>query len=168
MLLSCAPQASAQKVKIDFDHEFDFSALKTYSWKIHPRMADDPELRRSVGAELVRMAVSRELLDKGFVPAEEESADFYVTGFGTRDRRSEITGVVGGWYSTGAYWAEGWQTVMVRDYMEGTLVLDIVDARTGQLAWRAYCQGAVRNPSNRDKVVNKAMKKAFKRFPPKS
>ena len=158
--------ASAQKVKIDFDRTFDFSTLKTYAWKIHPAMKDNSELRESVGAELVRMAVSRQLLDKGFLPAEEEFADFYVTGFGTRGRRSEISGGIGGWYNSGPYYMQGWQTVMVRNYMEGTLILDIVDAKTKQLAWRAYCKGAVSNPSKRDKVVNKALKKAFKNFPP--
>jgi hypothetical protein len=161
------PRAVAQKVKIDFDRTFDFSTLKTYAWKIHPAMKDNLELRESVGAELVRMAVSRELLDRGFVPTEEEFADFYVTGFGTRGRRSEITGGIGGWYSSGPYYMQGWETVMVRNYMEGTLILDIVDAKTKQLAWRAYCKGAVSNPSKRDKVVDKALKKALKNFPPK-
>ena len=159
-------RALAQKVKIDFDHTFDFSTLKTYAWKMHPAMKDDLELRESVGAELVRMAVSRELLDRGFVPTEEEFADFYVTGFGTRGRRSEITGSIGGWYNSGPYYMQGWETVMVRNYVVGTLILDIIDAKTKQLAWRAYCKGAVSNPSKRDKVVNKALKKAFKNFPP--
>ena len=162
----CAPRASAQKVKIDFDRTFDFSTLKTYAWKMHPAMKDDPELRESVGAELVRMALSRELLDKGFVPTEEEFADFYVTGFGTRNRKSEIRGSIGGWYNSSPYYMQGWQTVMVRNYMEGTLILDIVDAKTKQLAWRAYCKGAIRNPSKRDKVIDKALRKAFKKFPP--
>lgn len=164
----CAPGASAQKVKVDFDQDFDFSTLKTYAWKRHPAMEGDPELRRSVGAELVRMAVSRELLDGGFLPEDVGAPDFYVTGFGTRGRGSEIVGAIGGWYgSSNPYWATGWQSVMVRNYVEGTLVLDIVDAKTAQLVWRAYCKGAVRNPSKRDKIVNKALKKAFKKFPPK-
>ena len=161
-----AAPASAQKVKIDYDRNFDFSTLKTYAWKVHPAIEGDLELRQSVGAELVRMAVSRHLLDMGFVPTEEEFADFYVTGFGTRGRRSEISGAIGGWYNSGPYYMQGWQTVMIRNYMEGTLILDIVDAKTRQLAWRAYCQGAVSNPSKRDKVVDKALKKAFKNFPP--
>ena len=157
----------AQKVRVDYDRTFDFSGLKTYAWKMHPAMEADPELRASVGAELVRMAVSRELLDKSFEPAEEEFADFYVTGFGTRERGSEITGAIGGWYNTSPYYMQSWGTVMVRNYVEGTLVLDIVDTKTKQLAWRAYCQGAVRNMSKRHKVINKAIQKAFKKFPPK-
>ena len=158
--------AWAQKVQVDYDQEFDFSGFKSYAWKMHPVMEADPELRASVGAELVRMALSRELLDKGFEPVEEEFADFYVTGFGTRERGSEITGAIGGWYNTSPYYMQSWGTVMVRNYVEGTLVLDIIDAKTKQLAWRAYCQGAVRNMSKRHKVINKAIRKALKKFPP--
>jgi hypothetical protein len=166
VLALSASEASAQKVKIDYDRQFEFDTLKTYAWKVHPAMEADPELRASVGAEIVRMAVSRELLDKGFLPADGETPDFYVTGFGSREGRTEITGSSSTWYSSSPYWAQGWQTYMVRDYVEGTLVLDIVDAETGMLAWRAYCKGAIRNPSKRDKVIDKALRKAFKKFPP--
>ena len=130
-------------------------------------MEADPELRKSVGAEIVRMGVSSTLLDRGFLPADVGTPDFYVTGFGTRAQKSKVTGSVGGWYSSSAYWAQGWETVMVRNYVEGTLVIDIVDGKTNELAWRAYCKGVVNNPSKRDKVINKALKKAFKKFPPK-
>ena len=56
---------------------------------------------------------------------------------------------------------------MVDNYIEGTLVLDFVDATTKELAWRAYCKGSIRNPHKKDKVINKAVKKAIKKFPPK-
>ena len=157
----------AQKVRVDYDHGYDFSKFKSYAWKRHPAMEQDPELRESVGAELVRMAVNEGLMAKGFEPTESEFADFYVTGFGTRVRGSEITGAIGGWYNTSPYYMQSWGTVMVRNYVEGTLVIDIVDAKTKKLAWRAYCQGAVRNMSKRHKVINKAIQKAFKKFPPK-
>ena len=117
-------------------------------------------------AELVRMAINEGLIAKGFDPIEEEFADFYVTVFGSRERRSEVTGAIGGWYSADPYWGQGWGRVMVRDYVAGTLILDIVDAKTKELTWRAYCQGAVRNASKRHKVINKAFRKALKEFPP--
>ena len=160
--------ALAQKVVTDFDDKFDFSKLRRYAWKVHPRLEQDPTLLRSVGAELVRMAVSDELIKRGYEPTEEEFADFYVTFFGGRKQKQEVTAISsGGWYGWGPYWHNGWTTVMVKDYIEGTLVLDFVDAKSKQLVWRAYCQGAIRNPSKRDKVINKAVNKAFAKFPPK-
>ena len=163
----CASSASAQKVEVDFDRNVDFTKFKTYAWRRHPVMEADPELRQSVGAEIARMGVSSALLDRGFLPADVGTPDFYVTGFGTRANKSEVTGSVGGWYSSSAYWAQGWETVMVRNFVEGTLVIDIVDGETNELVWRAYCKGVVRDPRKRDKVINKALEKAFKKFPPK-
>ena len=90
------PGAWAQKVRTDFDRGFDFSGFKTYAWKVHPALERDPELRESVGAELVRMAVNQQLIAKGFEPIEAEFADFYVTVFGSRERGTEVTGAIGG------------------------------------------------------------------------
>jgi hypothetical protein len=42
-----------------------------------------------------------------------------------------------------------------------------VDVKSKQLAWRAYCKGVIRDPSKRDKIINKAVEKALKKFPPK-
>ena len=115
------------------------------------------------------MAVTEELLSRGLEPTEEEFADFYVTFFGARKQMQEVKGAVSigsaGWYGVNQYWESGWTKVVVSDYVEGTLVLDIVDAKTKQLAWRAYCKGVIRDPSKRDKIINKAVAKAFKQFP---
>jgi Domain of unknown function (DUF4136) len=169
--LLVALRAPGQDVQVDFDRSIDLSAFRRYSWKVHPLLEKDPELFHSVGAELVRMAVNEGLMRREFEPTEDEFADFYVTFFGGRKQRQEVTGAFtvgsGGWYGTGSYWESGWTKVMVSNYVEGTLVLDVVDAKTKQLAWRAYCKGVIRDPSKRDKIINKAVGKALKKFPPK-
>jgi hypothetical protein len=166
-----APAAFGQTVHVDFDRNIDSSAFRSYSWKVHPQLEQDPELLQSVGAELVRMAVNEVLIGRGFEPTEDEFADFHVTFFGNRKQKQEVTGAVtvggGGWYGAGSYYQSGWTKVMVSDYTEGTLVLDVVDAKTKQLAWRAYCKGVIRDPSKRDKIITKAVEKALKQFPPK-
>lgn len=164
--------ALAQEVKTDFDRSADFTTFRRYAWKVHPLLEKDPELLNSIGAELVRMGVNEKLIDRGFEPTEVEFADFFVTFFGGRRKEQEVVGATsfstGGGYGWGApQWQTGWTEVMVRNYVEGTLVLDFVNAKTNELAWRAYCKGAVRNPNKRDKVIYKAIEKALKQFPPK-
>jgi hypothetical protein len=160
-----------QTVEVDFDRNIDSSAYRRYSWKVHPLLEQDQELLQSVGAELVRMAVNEQLMRRGFEPTEDEFADFHITFFGARKKGQEVTGAVtvssGGWYGAGSYYQSGWTKVMVSEYTEGTLVLDVVDAKTKQLAWRAYCKGVIRDPSKRDKIIDKAVEKALKKFPPK-
>ena len=52
----------------------------------------------------------------------------------------------------------------------GTLVVDIADAKKGELAWRGIGVKEVKTdakPEKRDKSINDAMKKIFKNYPPK-
>src|SRR3954454_356289 len=73
----------------------------------------------------------------------------------------------GGWYGWGGFWDPGWPEVMVSPYAEGTLVLDLVDAVTKQLAWLAYCRDEIRDMKTRHENIEKTVSKALKQFPPK-
>ena len=57
-----------------------------------------------------------------------------------------------------------------RKLVMGTLVVDIADAKKGELAWRGIGVKEVKTdakPEKRDKSINDAMKKIFKNYPPK-
>jgi hypothetical protein len=51
---------------------------------------------------------------------------------------------------------------------DGTLVLDLVDAKTGDIIWQKEVTGDVTNPNNLDKKINKGVRKLMKDFPVKS
>ena len=55
----------------------------------------------------------------------------------------------------------------VRSYKKGTLVLDIVDARTHQLVWMGVLEKEVRSVNPSGKRIQKTLKKLLKNFPPK-
>ena len=58
-----------------------------------------------------------------------------------------------------------------RTYDEGTLVLDFVDTASKKLIWRGTAKGLVesnRTPEELDDLVNEAVKKTLKNFPPPS
>ena len=64
----------------------------------------------------------------------------------------------------------GTSTTQVRDILIGTLVVDLADAKKGQLAWRGMGVKEVKtqaDPEKRDKSINEALKKIFKNYPPK-
>ena len=73
--------------------------------------------------------------------------------------------------AAGQLFAErGFESTTVRDILVGTLVIDIADAKKGQLAWRGMGVKEVNtqaNPEKRDKSINEAAKKIFKNYPPK-
>lgn len=162
--------AAAQKVKTDFDKSIDFSQFHKYSWRESPLFEKHPELQQqfSVAIDLIRSEVNRDLGTKGFLRTDA-SPDFYITLFiAARGMQDIDTVSTGGWYGWGGFWHPGWAEVMVSSYARGTLVLDFVDAPSTQLAWRAYCQDDIRDMKSRHENIEKSVRKALKKFPPKA
>ena len=59
----------------------------------------------------------------------------------------------------------------VNEILVGTMVIDIVDANKGELAWRGMGVREVdvqAKADKRDKNINSAVKKILKDFPPKA
>jgi hypothetical protein len=159
----------AQKVSIDYDETVDFSSYRTYSWKGCRHMDDDSLLTsaNSLTEQRVRNSVNEQLTAKGVVEVEN-GADFYVTCMGQRQgqRRLEAD-YAGAWGRGWRYgWGPGWTSVRTVEWTEGLLILDIVDAKSERLAWRAHCTATIDDPSKIGKKIRAAVGKAFKRFPP--
>jgi hypothetical protein len=59
-------------------------------------------------------------------------------------------------------------TTTEQDYKEGTLVLDLYDAKTKQLIWRGSAEDTLSDKAEKnEKNLDKAMQKLLKNFPPK-
>ena len=173
-----AATAFAQKVKIEYDHDVDFSAYRKYDWKQHPFMKSHPESKQfTVGAELVRSKTNEILMGRGYQPVDFEP-EFYITQFITARMGQETHTVPaevaypnaymwpGSWYSWSGAWFSSWDTY-VENYVQGILLLDIVDAKTNKLLWRAACKAKIDDMRERHKDVEDTVKKALKSFPPK-
>ncbi|MCC7156819.1 MAG: DUF4136 domain-containing protein [Bryobacterales bacterium] len=170
--------AAAQTVRTQFDQEMDFKQYHTYQWREHPLIAKHPEVRQyTVGAQLVQSDVNENLMRRSYVPVEEKP-DMFVTFFVTARGGQEVTSVPAtsfysgyymwpySWYAWSPTWFSGWETE-VRNYVEGILILDFVDAKTNKLVWRAICKDKIDDMKNRHKNIQKTVEKALKKFPPK-
>ena len=175
LFLIIAQAINAQSVHVESTSGFDFTKLKTYSWRTHPVFEKRPDLaeKYSVGIELIKNATNQILMPRGFQSTQLDP-DFYITFLLTGESRQDVEVVEigggygwGGWYQWPSTYYSGWSTTLVSNYVEGVLVLDIVDAKSNQLVWRAYCRDDVKEWKNRDKNVKKTVEKALKRFPPK-
>ena len=100
--------------------------------------------------------------------------DVFVTFFiVAKPKQREVTTFIDpgpSWWVTpyGWYVPPVWTSTEIENYLDGMLVMDIVDANNSHLLWRAYCGDQVNDWNNRHKVVDKVVKKAFDRYPPKS
>jgi hypothetical protein len=172
-LLGCLLLASsvrAQKVNIDFDKEADFSHIKRYQWRTHPAYEKHPELKEkyATGIQLVLEAGNTQLMKKGLRPSDgppDVFVTFYLAAEDNVTMRTITDSVPGAWY--GWYGMPTWTHTEVDYFKSGLLILDIVDAATSKLIWRAYCSDTVRDMAHRDKNVNDTVRKALDKFPPK-
>lgn len=175
LFLALTLPAYAQNVRVESTSGFDFKNFKKYSWRTHPVFEKRPELaeKYSVGIDLIKNATNQILLPRGFQSTRDDP-DFYITFLLTGEARKDVDVISmsgaygwGGWYGWGPSYYPAWSTTVVSNYVEGILILDIVDAKTNQLVWRAYCHDDIREWKDRDKTARKVMEKALKRFPPK-
>ena len=169
-LLVLVPSAQAQKVSVDFDKHADFSRVHRYQWRTHPAFEKHPELKEqyAVAIQLVLQAGNTELMKKGLRPSDgppDVFITFFLTAEDDQKERTITEFAPGGWY--GWYGPPTWTHTEIDYYKTGVLVLDIVDAATSELLWRAYCSDTIRDMHHRDKNVNSVMRKALNRFPPK-
>lgn len=168
-----AQYSDAQSVKVNFDHDFDFSKVHHYEWRTHPIFEKNPELqdRYSTAIQLVMSDTNKRLMNKGYQPVNHKP-DVYLTFFVTaRDVIRTYTDTIGptpiayGWYPW--YGAPAWTVTKTEQYMDGTLLMDMIDAQDTKLIWRASATDAIKDFRNRDKNVDAAVKKIVSKFPPK-
>ena len=175
VLLACCalvPSASAEKIKIDYDQEADFSRVRRYQWRTHPVLEKRPEMKETyaTGIQIVLEAGNELLMKRGFQPADD-SPDIYVTFFLVAKDAQNLKTTIdwGPWVGPGYGWygPPAWTITEVEYYKAGMLVIDIVDAKTSKVVWRAYCGEEIRDMRTRDKNIEKVVRKALERFPPK-
>lgn len=173
--LLLSSQLVAQKVSVQYDEAADFTSYKTFTWK--GCVITNPDERSSSITDLnkkrVRYAASQQLMAKGLTEVEEDG-DLFVTCTGGRQDNRKVTGqafnypTYAGYGAYGYYgWGPGWTSERTVDWTEGLLIIDLVDAKRKELAWRAFCSATISDPWKIDKKIRSAVKKAFKSYPPR-
>jgi hypothetical protein len=99
-----------------------------------------------------------------------DGADFTVVIHAGVQERMRVTNWGGyGWYDT--WWGPYGGRVDVSYYTQGTLVIDMVDQVSKELAWRGLGEGIVReynDPEEMEKDIRRTVEEILKSFPPDS
>lgn len=145
-------------------------AYQTYAWLQDPSGADrgqgqlvQSRVVAAVDAELAKKGLTKVASDPDFrvgwhVSTQDKTDvqtynDFYGYGYGA-------WGYGGPIYGSQTY---------VRNYTEGTLMVDVVDAGSNQLVWRGAAEGEVdvdAAPEERTQNINSAVAQILADFPP--
>ena len=154
LLVASAP-AFAQKVNVDFDHSARFAQFRTYAWT-PGTPAENP-----LAENRIRAAVGSQLAVHGFTLSPTPDV-FVATIVVTQEHPELVANGFGGGLMFGGY-----ATASVQTYETGTLIVDLYDARSKQLVWRATGTDTLNDKSNKNTAkMNKAVAKMFEQYPP--
>jgi hypothetical protein len=158
--------------KTDYDHSVNFNKFRTFAWKIDK--ASDDVVENEMVLSRIQDAASMQLNVRG-MKEDNRSPDVYLVPHVSARDVQNIDYLPGpGWSTWGGYgwggygWGYGWPyDTVVYNYVEGTIILDMVDARTDQLVWRSIStkSGDDLIDVQKEKKVDKMMHDAFKHFP---
>ena len=177
MGLILAAGCAGQQVTTDYSPATSFSQFKTFALVSSP----DTTAAQQLLDQRVRNAVQAQLTTKGLTPADRQNADLYV-GYGMVDKthRQVYTyndgwGWGGGWGWRYYRWGVAWPMTVQRQvetYTDGTVVVNLIDAKTKQVVWEGEVPDVVNlpvdDPIRATKEVDAAVTKLFTKYPPQS
>lgn len=163
---------SGQKIKVDYDKSVEFAKLKTYSWgQLGPEYW--PLLRLNIIG-----AIDEQLAAKGLVKTDN-NADLIVTYSGDLigEANRAVSAPASPTYSgpppssSSTVWTGSsgmGRGGMTPTYPKGTLVVDLLDSRSGKIAWRGVGSVKLDMEKKRESLVrlNDLIAKMFVRYPP--
>ena len=163
-------------VNTDYDTSRDLSQLKTYAWLTpEKKLVVDPLVENDLMDRRVKRAVEQQLAAQGFRKASgDEGADFLVNYHVVAEDKLEVDTFYDnfGYYPCwGCYYGHprfGGRDVTVRQYKQGTFMLDVVDPASKALIWRGVAGRKLNNgtPAERDAYVNGIVTAILAKFPP--
>ena len=163
---------SSVSVKRDFDKDMDFTSLKTFAWQhAEQPQTGNPQIDNDLNDERIRNAINATLSSKGFEITKSAEADFLVAYFVDHQRKLSSSSVSMGMGrgSAGRYGGVGYHTG-VSEYEQANLTIDMIDQKTEKMIWRGVGARSVyegSNPQKSTKIINEAVAKILKKFPPK-
>ena len=174
-LASCATSANVG-VSSDFDHAVNFRAYKTWAW--YPKQANDTEGGPAKGYESftdqrIRDAVAKDLTAKGLTETET-SPDVYVAYSVRVENKQQMAGGYPGGYGY-PYYGYGYGGFGYGgypfgggsyNYKAGTVIIDIVDARRKELAWRGTGQAQLNQNSISEEETYRIVNSVLGNYPP--
>jgi hypothetical protein len=158
-MLVCITSAVAvgQQVSVNYNHGQSFSQYHTYAWGSN----NANQIRNSILAQVAQQDIDTALQGKGIQKVQEsEKPDLILTANGGMKQETSYTA----WGMRGI--GGGMGGISPQQNVEGTLIVDLYDAKTQSLVWRGIGQDTLSNNGNKNQqMVQKAIQKMFKQWP---
>ena len=162
ILASC----SSVSVYNDFDKSADFTQYKTFAF--YKAGVDKVEIS-DLDKKRVLKAIEAQMLAKGFI--KSENPDILINFFTKSREQVDVNSFNSGW---GYGWGFGWNPYMwggnrtsVRTSTNGTLFIDMIDAKKKEMIWQGEGQGEIfRNQDKKEERIQEFVTQILKQYPP--
>lgn len=173
ILAGCATKPS---ISTDYEASYNFAALKTFTVKSPKIESRDDLLISPFTLSHVHAQVTNELTKRYHSAASESSADFLVTYHVVMEEKLDPNSY-DELYGYG-FWGRGYRYPSplfyrpmggIRVYTQGSLIIDMVDAKTQQPIWRGVSEKRLNrgaSPQQQREILSAAVQEVLSQFPP--
>lgn len=158
VLTSC----SSVRVSADYDKSVDYSQYKTYAFY---KDGIDKVKVHDLDKKRILKAIERELQAKGMTASD--NPDVLVNIFTEASERVDVNQWGYGWGWSWSPWMWGGNTATVSKTTEGTLYIDLIDAKKKELVWQGIGEGVLtKNIERKEERINEFVNKILEKYPP--
>jgi hypothetical protein len=167
LLLLAVRPASAVKVTTDHDETYDFEGRTKVAWIAGTPSPDELNQKRIVSG------IEEALQEKGLTFVDEQQADLLIATHAAAESQVQSSGgrvgvSLGRSTRLGHVSVGGSRGNQVKQVKVGSLVIEILDAKTNSLVWTATASDTLKEGRATEKQIHSAIDKAFRKFPPAS
>ena len=172
-LMLALAACSTLQVGSDYDRGANFFDYHSFAFMDRNHDRSDSAVRNPLVAQRVRDDIKAGLMRQGFTydPARPDFIVDFTVGFRERTDIQTYPQPFTGWYGPGPgfwggpYWGSG---IDVQQYQEGTLSIDIFDARTHRPVWHGWAKKPLSESelNNSGMPLAEAVDSVLQKFPP--
>ena len=165
---------STNNIRFDYDESVDFGQYRTYDFI--DNAGPDGEGYQSLFSNYMMNAIALEMEKRGYVKAE--NPDLFVNFNASLEDKTQVRqtttpttvspyyGYRRGYYDPWVGYGYGTETT-VSQYTEGTVNIDLIDAREKRLVWEAVSVGRVTDKAleNLQATINEGVPEFFEFYP---
>ena len=143
----------------------DFNQFKTYAFQ---KSGIDKVEISDLDKKRILRAIDEQMTAKGFT--KSENPDLLVNIFTKEREQVDVNQFNAGW---GYGWGYGWNPYLwggntsVSSYVEGTLFIDLIDAKKKELIWQGQGVGVLtQNMDKKEELIKEFVTKILAQYPP--
>lgn len=148
---------AAQQVSVNYNHGQSFAQYHTYAWGSN----NANQIQNSILAQVAHQDIDAAMQSKGLQMVEEsQNPDLILTSNGGMREQTSYSA----WGMRGI--GGGMGGITPEQNVEGSLIVDLYDAKTKSLVWRGIAENSLNKNGNKNQqMVEKAVQKMFKQWP---